>query len=100
MFAYINEPKDAILTRNRDQRSCQRAKSRCSCYSRISMGRTTASYKRSMVQQKETEFYMSSEYKESNGLLYLNGSKNYEPMSLFVCVLGKKSRDSPPSNST
>ena len=29
---------------------------------------------------------MFTDYEDTMRLLYLNGSKNYEPMSLFVCV--------------
>ena len=100
MLAYINEPEMPFSHVPGSSALAKEPSQDAAAIRRISMDKTTASYTRSMVQQKVTEFYMSSDYEDTNRLLYLNGSRNYEPMSLVECVLGKKSRDSPPAIST
>ena len=100
MLPYINEPEMPFWRVPGISALAKEPSQDAAAIRRISKDRTTASYKHPMVQQKVTEFYRSSDYKNTNRLLYLNGSRNYEPTNLVVCVLGKKSRDSPPAIST
>ena len=87
MLPYISEPEMPFWRVPGISALAKEPSQEAAALRHISMDRTTASYKRE-IRQKVTEFYMSSDYKDTSRLLYLNGSRNYEPMSLVVCVLG------------
>ena len=83
--------RNAILVRTRHQHTCQRAKWRHGCYlAHFNSQDNNASYKRLNVQQKVTEFYRFTDYEDTIRLLYLNGLRNYEHISLLVCVLAEE----------
>ena len=89
-MAYINEPKMPFSRVTGISALAKEPSEDAAAIQRISMDRTTASYKRLKVQQKVTEFHMSSYHKDTIRLLYLYGSSNYEPLSLIVRILAKE----------
>ena len=89
-MAYINEPKMPFSRVTGISALAKEPSEDAAAIQRISMDRTIASYKRLKVQQKVTDFHMSSYYEDTIRLLYLDGSSNYEPMSLIVRVFAKE----------